>query len=486
MAKVVREDTDNLSAVLTITLTKEDYEPKLTAELNKYRKKAHIKGFRKGKTPMAFIKKMYGKSLMADVINELMQEELTNYIQENNLDILGQPIPTEDQELFDFDINQANDYVFKVELGLAPQFEVTGVGSEDSYARHDVEVPDEMVEKDMTAARKRLGERNSVEDDIEENDMLTLNVEELEGEEIKENGWATTFSILVDQIPSEELKKEFSSKKKGDKIRFDIRDLEKDRDEAYIRKQLLHVDENDEDVEIGNHFEAVIDDVSRVAPAEINEDFLNKYFGEGRVKDEAEARELIRKDIKSYYDRQADSLLFRDFQDRLLEQNALELPETFLKKWLKVANEEATDELIEKEFDAFTRNLRWSLIRSKLVQKFDVQVTENELVEGFKDRVRGYFGGYGDELVILNTANRLMQDRQQVDNMYQELMTDKLFEAIKEASKIEDQKINAEAFDEVIKEAREKVEAAEEQLEHGSEEAAVEESEEEVAEDIEQ
>ena len=458
MAKVVREDIDELNAVLKIELSREHYEPKLKSELNKYRKKAHIKGFRKGKTPMGFIKKMYGTAVLAEVINESLQTAISGYISEEKLNILGQPLPLEQEEELDFDVNNLKDFNFSFELGMAPEFELEGIDSNSEFNRYAVEVPDSMIDEDLSNAQKRGGAQTSVEGAVEENDLLDLNAEELEGEEKKENGWASTFSILVKLIDSEDLRKEVLGKTKGDKIRFNIYELEKDRDEAHVRKYFLNVGEEDADREIGAEFEAEITNISRVMPAELNQEFFDKAFGEGEVNSEEEARKKIETEIQKHYERQAESLLFKDFRDRLMEVNKINLPDQFLHRWLKASNENVTEEAINQEYDAFAENLKWSLIRGKAVQKFELQIDDNEIVEGFKERVRGYFGGYGDELIILNTANRLMEDEKQVDQMYQELISDKLFKAIHEVVAVSNKTIDAKGFDDIVKAVREAME----------------------------
>lgn len=480
MSNVVREDVGNLSAVLTLTVSKADYEPKLSTELNKHRKKAQLKGFRKGKTPMGFIKKMYGRAILADAINEMIQKELTKYISEEKIQILGQPLPSEDQQEYDFNINELIDYTFKFDIGLAPEFEVEGLSEDSKFERYAVEVKDELIEKDIEAARKRFGERNSVDEAIEENDVVTINAEELDGENIKEKGWATTFDVLVSQIEDEEVKKQLLGNKSGTKVRFNIFKLEKNSTEESVKKYLLKVEENDADVEIGENFEGEVTEIKRVEEAELNQEFFDKYVGEGIAKSIEEVKAKVEADIVKYYDRQSESLLFRDFQDFLLEKNPLELPDTFLKRWLVASSEQNTADIVDKEFDNFAKNLQWSLIKGKIAKKFDLKVEEEEVFEGFKERVRNYFQGYGDELVILNTANRLMQDEKQVDQLYQELMSDKLFEAVRKIVTIKDKKISSDDFDEVIQKAREEVMEAAPELDQ------TEEAKEELAEDVEQ
>ena len=256
----------------------------------------------------------------------------------------------------------------------------------------------------------------------------------------------------------------------------------KDRDEAYVRKYLLNVGEEDEGVEIGAEFEAEIVDIKRVMPAEMNQEFFDKLFGEGEISSEEEARQKIEKEIQKHYDRQAENLLYRDFRDHLMKVNKIGLPDQFLLRWLKVSNENVTEEAIKNEYDAFAENLKWSLIRGKAVRKFELQVDDNEIFEGFKERVRGYFGGYGDELIILNTANRLMEDEKQVDQMYQELISEKLFKAVRDVVTVSDKTVEAKEFDDLVQAARDAMEkGAAPAVDSGD---SAEATEEEVTEDV--
>jgi len=481
MPKVVRKDVDNLNAVLSITLEKADYEPKLKAQLQNQRKKAHMKGFRKGKTPVGYIKKMYGRAILADIINELLQSELNKYLKESDVKVLGYPLPSEDQESYDFNLDALIDYTFSFDVGIAPEFEVQGLSASQSFSCYSIEVPKETIDKDMDMLRQRGGERASAEDTILEKDLVSFNADELDGNKKKENGWAATFTILVEMM-DDAYKADILKKKKGDTIQFNIYKLEKDRTSDYVQKYLLGAKEGDDLSEIGEEFEATIADVSRIIPAELNAAFFDKTFGEGVVKTEEEARELIEKDVTKYYDKQAESLLFRDFQNHLLEKNQLPLPDSFMKRWIKSNAEGGPREISEKEYEGFAKNLRWSLIKSKLISQYDISVTDDEIVEHFKKQVRQYFGSTGDELVILNTANRLMQDEKQVDNAYQEILADRLFEAIKGQVKVKKEKVAAEKFDEIIKKARDE---AQQQIEDTNPQGDPIEETEEVTEDVE-
>ncbi|MCO6478063.1 MAG: trigger factor [Phaeodactylibacter sp.] len=456
MPKVVREDIDNLNAVLTVTLEKEDYEPKFNSELSKYRKQANMKGFRKGKTPLSVLKKMYGKSVLADVINEMLQKELYGYLTDEDISILGQPLPSESQEPVSFELKGLEDYTFKFDLGLAPEFEVEGVGPENTFEKIEVEVSEEMVDEELEAARKRHGERKFIEEDIRENDMAKLSAKELDGDEIKADGVESEFSLLVSSISDAEAKEQLLNGKKGDTFRFNLFDLEEDKDEKYVRKYFLELSDDD-DREVGRHYEVTVEEVSRIEPAELNQEFFDKFFGEGEVSSEEEAREKIRGQIEKFYNNQSEALLFRDMQEKLMEINKPELPESFLKRWMKASNENLTDEIIEKEYDNFAQNLQWSLIRSKLVKRFDIKVEREEVLETLKNRVRSYFGGVapGMEHIIDSTAARLMEDEKQAGQAYDEVLSDKLYEALAAEVEIAPKKVSREDFEAEVAKARE-------------------------------
>ncbi len=456
MPKVVREDIDNLNAVLTVTLEKEDYEPKFKSELSKYQKQAHMKGFRKGKTPMSVLKKMYGKSVLADVINEMLQKELYGYLTEEDIKILGQPLPSESQEPINFELKELDNYTFKFDLGLAPEFEVEGVGPENTFEKMEVEVSGEMIDEELEAARKRHGERKFIQEDIRENDMVKLSAKELDGDEIKEDGLESEFSLLVNSISDEEARQQLLGGKQGDTFRFNLFELEEDKDEKYVRKYFLELSDDD-DREVGQHYEVTVKEVSRIEPAGLNQEFFDKFFGEEEVSSEEEAREKIRGQVEKFYNSQSEALLFRDMQEKLMELNKLELPESFLKRWMKASNENLTDEVIEKEYENFAQNLQWSLIRSKLVKRFDVKVEREEVLETLKNRVRSYFGGVapGMEHIIDSTAARLMEDEKQVEQAYDEVLSDKLYEALAAEVEIVPQKVSLEEFEAEVAKARE-------------------------------
>lgn len=450
--KISKNEIDALNASLHITIEQSDYEEKFKAELNKYKGKAQLKGFRKGKTPISAIKKMYGKGLLVETINNILSETLNKYIEDEKLEVLGQPIPSEDQKAMDFDIKDFQDYEFGFDLGLAPVFEVQGL--DKSLERTVVDIPEEMVTEELEMAQKKLGTEIYPEQDIQENDMITIKAAELDGDKVKKKGWETGFPLLV-SLMEDSAKKDVLGKNLGDSFRFNIRTVEKDKDENHVNKYLLNLDEGEEK-EIGDMFEGKIEKISRIDPAPIDQEFFDKYFGEeGKESSEEEVRTQIRENISKHYVDQTKNLLYRDIMEHLMESNQVELPETFLKRWLKVSNEEATDEVIEKEFEAFAKNLKWNLVRDKIEKKFDVQVLPEDIREGFKRRISAYFGGNAQGIDLDQMVDSMMKNQEQFRQVYDEEKAEKLFEAISSEMTIEEKHISLDEFKELVKKINE-------------------------------
>jgi trigger factor len=454
MPKIVREDVDNLNAVLSITLEKADYEPRWNTELQKYRQKASFKGFRKGKTPKRVLKRLVGKSVLGEIVNDLIQEELINYLTQDDIHLLGQPLPSKEQEPLDFDLDELQDYEFKFDLGLSPEFEVQGISAETTMEKYLVNIPDEQVDEELDAARRRLGERVYPEE-VQDGDFLKLSVKELEDGVIKEGGQESEFSLLVESIAEDTVKDVMIGKQLGDTLPLNLLTLEKDRDEAYIRKYYLNMAE-DEEAEIAQEYEATIEEISRIELAELNEDFYNKYFGEGNVSSEEDAREKIREFIRGRFDREAEGLLFRDLQDLLMKENQIDLPDAFLKRWLGATNETLSEEDVEKAYEGFTKTLRWSLVRNKLVQRFQLSVDKAEVEHAFKMQIMSYMGNspYANEEFLKSMTQRMMEDEKQYNQVMDGLLDDKLFEAMAKEITIQENPIEIEAFEKVIQDAR--------------------------------
>ncbi len=474
---VVRKDIDDTSAILTVAVSREIFKPKLDAELKRIRQKSIIKGFRQGQAPMSFVKKLYGSGILGETLNELLSKELYDHLKESGLQVLGQPIPTEEQASFNFSLDDPDpEYAVNYEVGFVPPFELQGLDGTAVYERLVVSNLDELAEDDLQYARKRMGTRTSPEGDIKENDIIKVAAREMEGDAAKEGGHETTLTILVKDVIDDVLKAKLLGMKKGDTVRLNPRHIEKRDDEASYRKYILSLDKDD-DRSVSDSFEGMIEDVSRVGEADLNEEFYKGYFGEG-VTNKEEAIDQIKKGIQQFYEVRSNALLMRSFQERLMTENKIPLPDTFLKRWLFVNNEgRLPQEQIDREYPAFADNLRWSLLRDKIKEQFDIEVTDEDVYESYAQRVRSYFQGQMElpEELMRSSVERLMKEDKDVETTKRDLETDKLFVAIRSAVSTEDKPVTSEELHKILDETTKKAEA--EQSEDAALRASVEEEE---------
>ena len=456
MSKVVRENVDDLTATLTVQVAKEEYKETFQTELKKYQSQAQIKGFRKGKAPMGYIKKNFGQALLVDLVNKKMQDHLVAYLTEHQKDFVGQPIPSDSQGEVVFDTTNMNDFTFIFDIGLVPQFELKGIDGRSKFTKYVIDVDDNTVNIELETATKRHGDRNVTEEAIEENDMIKIEAVELEGDAAKENGHTTTISLLGDRL-TDDAKKAILGQKVGAVVKFNVNNLEQGTpDDKYIRKYLLNLEDDNMDKEVNPEFEGKITEVTRLTPAEYNQEFFDKNFGEGKVSTLDEAKEFIRTEIGGFYVEQTTNMLHRDIQDSIMEKNAFDLPDAFLKKWLTFADEKNTPEKVEEEYPQYSIGVKWSLIREKLEEKFEVKIEESEVREGMAKQIRAYMQGMDNPEFINSTVDRLMADEKQVSNMANEIGTKKLFDQIAESVKLAEKKISIEDFRKLVQDRNDK------------------------------
>ena len=451
--QIEKNDIDSLNAKLSIELEPGDYEARYTEELQKQGKKMSLKGFRKGKVPKSYLKKVLGKSVLAEVVFDQVNRSLSEYIEENKLKLLGGPIPSDDQSQIDFDPDQKTTYNFSFDIAFEPEFELAGVGEEASYEKVVVEVTDAMIDEEIDKARKRLGKEVEIESGVEDNDRIELASVELEGGKEKEDGLSANIKLLVSMIADKKLKSEILDSKLGDSFSFNPYDLEKDASEHHVKHHILSLE--DDSTEISTEWKGDLTKIIRIAPADLDEEFFKKYFGEENGTEE-KAREILNKEIGAFYNRQGEALLFRSFQDRLLKENDFDLPEGFMKKWLESQQqEEQRESMTDEAFQDFIKGLRWTIIRDKIGVQGEVEVQAEEIQHYFMAQIRQYMGPYGaDENLLQHSAQRLMQDNEQVRKAYETIKDDKVFQYIASQVKTTEKSISNEELEAMIESVR--------------------------------
>ena len=385
--KIDRKDTGNGIGTITVTVETADIKDKYNNSIKDYSRKASIKGFRKGKTPINFIKKMHGHSILADTINNVMQAELSNYIKSEELDLIGQPIPSEtEKDQMSLDPFKLEDVTFNFDFAQAPKLKLKSAQDLGIYTTYDVQVPDAMIKEEIANGLKRLGSQDETEEAIIENDLVTVKSVELDGKNVKEEGHETEFSVLISMIKDEKAKKAFIGSKKGDSLDFNIYKLENGTTDDYVAKYLLKLDPENA-ASVGEMFRGEVIKVMRVTEAEKNAEFFKNFTGDESVDTEAKAKDAIRTNVKKHYNKESENLLKGKIASDLIEQHPVEFPEVFMKRWIRVATENAETLNIDQEYDAYAKQLQWTLIKSQLMEQHKVEVTEDDIRAAARERV---------------------------------------------------------------------------------------------------
>jgi trigger factor len=444
MPNVVRTDIDALNAVLTVNVAKEDYLSKVKKDMKTFTQRQPMKGFRPGKTPPKLVQSMYGTEFVMDAVNKTLQDTLSDYLQTEKPEIFGQPIGSVEQPDFKFDPKNPSDFSMSFDLGLIPQFEVKGLDGTD-FERYVVQVDPAKIDAELENRRKQGGETKEVDNNIEGNDMVYLYAKEHGGSFVKEE-----LTLSMNWL-NEEMQDVFKTQKLGDQLTVNIFQLEKETTAEYVRKYFLGIEDSD-NREINENFDVKITKVTRVVPAAFDEEFFQKNFG---VATETEAREQLNGTLGGNYTAQADALLIRDFQLRLIEANKFDLPDGFLKRWLLTQNDKNTPQVVESGYESFAQSMRWSLIRSKVAKEAGIQISDDDLKNYYRDRIKGYLGGMAiDDAFIDSLVEKVFDDEKQLSELYEDVMTEKTFDAMKTRATIVEKPVSSDEFDSLMAAAR--------------------------------
>ncbi len=445
--KVEKKELDALTAELTLVIEKSDYLPEYESQLKTYQQKAQLKGFRKGKTPLGMIKKMYGLATMQESVSKILGEKINEIITGDEIKIIGEPLFLDEDNVPEIDHHNPQDYSYRFEIGIEPEFEVQGAGEEDRYERKQIIISDEMIDEEMELAFKKLGEQKEVEGKFEEGDIAYLKIKELHGKKPVEDGITSEFSVLWEDL-TENNKKFLKGKSIGDQFEIDIYNLEKDLSRENVVKYFLKLNPEEEGVVIpeADIFYAEITKITRLVKPEMNQDFFDKYFGKDQVSSEEEGREKIKSFLQDHFDRESINLINREIMQNLVDSNEFDLPEGFLKKW--VTREK---EMSDEEFTSFLKELKWRIIKKKLVDRHEIKVEEKEILDYFVQMIRNY-SPYIDEASLKNTVFSLMKNREQVNTAVEHVSSGKLFDALREVVKISEKEISKDDFMEKVKE----------------------------------
>ena len=441
------EAPDKINGLMTITLETADYQPEVDKTLKDYRKRANIPGFRPGQAPMGMIKRQFGPSVKVEAVNKLLGEKLYEYVRENKIQMLGEPLPSDKQEQLDFESDQP--LTFKFDIAVAPEFEAK-LSGKDKVPYYNITVDDKLIDQQVEMYQNRSGQYEKVEQyDSEERDMLKGDLREVG----KEGGIELSDVVLMPQyIKVDDQKKLFDACKLGDIITWNPRKAYPDNDaevSAMLKIQKEEVKDHEGD------FTFQVTEISRYVKHEVNQELFDQVFGDGNVKDEKEFRQKIADQISQQFKTDSDYKFLQDVRAHVEKKvGKLEFPEALLKRVMMNNNKDKGADFVEKNFEASIKELGWHLMKEQLVAAQDIKVDDADLKNVAKEAARMQFAQYGMSNVpdeyLENYAAEMMKKRENVDGLVDRAVDVKLTAALKNVVKLDEKDIAMEDFQKLL------------------------------------
>jgi len=445
---IVIKNLDQNKASLTVSVTKADYDEKVEKNLRDYRKKANIPGFRPGNAPIGMLKKLYGKAIVAEEVNRLVSDGLFQYVKDNNIHILGEPLPAETQGEVDFENNE--DFDFEFEMAVAPEFEVN-LSKSDKIDYYKINVTDEMVNNQIKSHTSRFGKYNQ-EEIVEENDMVKGELLEMANGKVNEEGIKVKDAVLTPGYMKDPAQKAlFVGKGKGDKVVFNPQTAYENEVEISTMLKIS----KDEAKKITSDFMMQIDGITRYQEGEINQELFDKVFGEGNVNSEDEFRNKIAESIQENLTADSDYKFGIDVRAAIANKYSnLEFPAAFLKRWLKIANENLTDEKLEEDYPHMIKDVTWQLTKEKIAKANEIKVETSDILEYGRKVAKSQFAQYGmvglEDSIIENYVKDMMKKEETVKNFIDQALDEKVIAYIKSVVKLNEKEISSEDFNKLF------------------------------------
>ncbi len=448
------ENPDKVNGVLTLTIEKDDYQAEVDKTLKDYRKKANVPGFRVGQAPIGLIKRQFGASVKADVVNKLIGKNLNDYIKDNNIDMLGEPMANANQVPQDLEAD--GPYTFIFDIAVAPEFKIE-LTADDTIDYYDIDVDDKLVSQQVEMFQSRAGHYDKVEEyDGSQNDMLKGDLRELDADgNAKEGGIVVEAAVLMPEyIKVDDQRALFDGAKLGSVITFNPR-------KAYPEgnaeiKSLLKIEDAQAE-ELTSDFTFLVTEISRFAKAEVNQELFDQIYGKDNVKDEADFRQKIAEGIKNQLKSDTDYKFLLDV--RAYAENKvgeLTFPNELLKRIMLNNNQEKGEAFVNEHFDASIKELKWSLIKNQLVKAAEIKIDDADVKAVAVEAARIQFAQYGmnnvPEEYLEKYANDMLKDKNYIDNLVERAIDVKLADAVKKVVKLNQKTVSLDDFNKMMQE----------------------------------
>lgn len=445
------QNIDKVSALLTVKMEKADYQEKVDKSLKDLRHKAQMPGFRKGMVPASLIKKMYGKSVLVEEVNKLLGETVYKYIKDNNVNMLGEPLPNEDkQPEIDFDTMESFEFLF--DIALAPEFKAE-VSAADKVPYYTIEVTDAMVDNQVKVYTQRNGKYEQV-DSYADNDMLKGLLAELDEEgNTKEGGIQVEGAVLLpSDMKNDEQKAVFANAKVNDVLVFNPQAAWDNND---IRVSTLLKIDKETAANVKSNFSFQVEEITRFVPGELNQEIFDQVFGKDVVKNEGEFRTKVKETIATQFASDSDFKFLIDMRKLLMERvGKLEFADAILKRVMRLNNTDKDEKFVEDNYDKSIEELTWHLIKEQLVKANDIKVEQADILDMAKEATRAQFAQYGmlavpDEL-LENYAKEMLKKKESIDSLVNRVIESKLSAALKQQVTLEPKTVSVEDFNKMF------------------------------------
>ncbi|WP_435134907.1 trigger factor [Formosa sp. A9] len=432
---ITRENIDALNAVLKVDIAKEDYSDKVEKILSDYRKTANVPGFRKGHVPMGMVKKQYGKAVLVDEVNKLLQDALNKYLTEEKLDVLGQPLPKA-QDGIDWD---SEAFSFEFELGLTPEFDVELKGKK-AITQYNIVADDKMIDEQVERIQKQYGKLVS-QDVVAEDSEITGTFKN------EERDIENTVTLTLDKFKGKTNPKKFIGAKVGDVITLKTKGLYNDDHDLMHALKVSHDDAHGLEIEVT----FTITEINKRELADLDQELFDKLFGEGTVKTVTELKDKIKEDAEKQFVQQADQKLLNDITEYLIDSTKFDLPAEFLQKWIKTAGEkQLNDDEAKEEYEKSEKSMRYQLIEGKLIEANDIKITMDDIKDHAKTMIKAQMAQFGQlnpgDKELEDIAARVLSNQDEARRISEQIVSQRLLDLYKEKANLKVKEVTYEDF----------------------------------------
>jgi trigger factor len=447
---ITQEKIDNLNAVVKINIDPADYQARVDKAIKDHAKKANMPGFRKGMVPASHIKKMYGKSILVDEVNNLLSDTLNNYIAEQKLEVLGQPLPKLDNNK-EYNWDYTDNFEFNYDLGLAPEFALD-FSSKDKLTQYVIKIDETTLAERVKNIRRSYGKMTNP-DVSAEDDVLYAQLTQLSPDgSVFEDGISNTTSVRLEQIADAKIKKSLIGLKKDDEVTLDIQKAYNS--DAPKVAAILGIEEG-EAADLKSNFKLTVKNVNRLEESDLNQEFFDKLFGEGVVTDEAGFKAKITEELEGMMQQDAERKLQNDIYNYSIDKVKFELPDDFLKRWLRATNEKLTEDELQGGYKDFAQNLKWTLIENKIIKDNSIEIKYEEVFAAAKQSLDQQFRMYSPQPIgeeqLSQYAVQYLQNKENANKVFDEVKALKTLDYIKSVITLDKKDIFYNDFKELVK-----------------------------------